>query len=88
MKILKMSLVEDTTRPTRAVFDFEYQDIRFRGWKIICQENIGLWVAAPSYRDYEGDGRLHGSVKFPPEVKTELDTLALDYYERTAKGKS
>ena len=82
MKILNMRLVTDQSKNVKAIFDFQFNNFFFRGWKVIESNTAGIWIAPPRYKDTSSD-RFVATVTLPPEIKDELDALALAAYGHT-----
>ena len=84
MKILKTKMVNDPGKSIRIIFDFEHGGIIFSGWKIIQADNSSPWVAPPRVKDFESE-KFVSTVHLPPNVRDELDALALATYEKVRR---
>lgn len=81
MKIVRMNpLKNDSGGKTTAFFDIQTQDgIIIKGFRIVNGSN-GLFVSAPN--DKGKDGKYYDSVILPKEMKSELEKLALEEYDK------
>ena len=84
MKIIRMNpLKSDGSGKTAAFFDIQTNDgITIKGFRLVNGSN-GLFMSAP---DQKGkDGKYYENVILPKEMKSELEKMALDEYNKTNK---
>lgn len=84
MKIIRMNLLEKKAGgKTSAFFDIQTPDeIIIKGFRLINGAN-GLFVSSP---DEKGkDGKYYESVILPKEMKTSLEKLAVEEFNRMQK---
>ena len=84
MKIVRMNpLKSDGSGKTAAFFDIQTNDgITIKGFRLVNGSN-GLFMSAP---DQKGkDGKYYENVILPKEIKSELEKMALDEYDKTNK---
>ncbi|MDY0082199.1 MAG: septation protein SpoVG family protein [Ignavibacteriaceae bacterium] len=81
MKIYRMNKIQSSgTSKTLAFFDIQLDnEIIIKGFRII-NGSKGLFISAP---DEKGkDGKFHETVILPREMKSDLEKLALDEYNK------
>lgn len=79
MKIVRMNPLDGNGK-VAAFFDIQTPDeIIIKGFRIF-DGSKGLFIAAPS--DKGKDGKYYETVILPKEMKTELEKLALEEYEK------
>ncbi|MDT3697304.1 MAG: septation protein SpoVG family protein [Ignavibacterium sp.] len=81
MKIYRMNKIQSTgTSKTLAFFDIQLDnEIIIKGFRII-NGSKGLFISAP---DEKGkDGKFHETVILPKEMKSDLEKIALDEYNK------
>jgi stage V sporulation protein G len=81
MKIIRMNpLKSDGGGKTAAFFDIQTNDgITIKGFRLVNGSN-GLFMSAP---DQKGkDGKYYENVILPKEMKSELEKMALDEYNK------
>ncbi|GIK61522.1 MAG: hypothetical protein HND39_02390 [Ignavibacteriota bacterium] len=84
MKIIRMNpLKSDGSGKTAAFFDIQTGDgIVIKGFRLINGSN-GLFLSSP---DQKGkDGKYYETVTLPKEMKSELERMALDEFNKTNK---
>ena len=84
MKIIRMNLLgKKVGGKTSAFFDVQTPDeIIIKGFRLINGAN-GLFISSP---DEKGkDGKYYESVILPKEMKTALEKLAVEEYNRIQK---
>ena len=84
MKIVRMNpLKSDAGGKTAAFFDVQTDDgIILKGFRLVNGSN-GLFLSSP---DQKGkDGKYYETVTLPKELKSELEKLALDEYNKNNK---
>ena len=76
-------LKSDGSGKTAAFFDIQTNDgITIKGFRLVNGSN-GLFMSAP---DQKGkDGKYYENVILPKEMKSELEKIALDEYNKTNK---
>lgn len=82
MKIVRMNpLKSDGSGKTAAFFDIQTNDgIVIKGFRLVNGSN-GLFLSSP---DQKGkDGKYYETVTLPKEIKSELEKLAIDEYNKT-----
>jgi stage V sporulation protein G len=84
MKITRMNMLENKAGGKMAAF-FDIQtpdEIIIKGFRLINGAN-GLFISSP---DEKGkDGKYYESVILPKEMKTSLEKLAIEEYNRMQK---
>ncbi|KAB2848078.1 MAG: hypothetical protein F9K42_09325 [Ignavibacterium sp.] len=81
MKIYRMNKIQTTgSSKTLAFFDIQLDnEIIIKGLRII-NGNKGLFISSP---DEKGkDGKFHETVILPKEMKSDLEKIALDEYNK------
>ncbi|HQI41757.1 MAG: hypothetical protein B6D44_15285 [Ignavibacteriales bacterium UTCHB2] len=81
MKIYRMNKIQSsTTSKTLAFFDIQLDnEIIIKGFRII-NGSKGLFISAP---DEKGkDGKFHETVILPKEMKSDLEKIALEEYNK------
>lgn len=84
MKIIRMNpLKSDGSGKTAAFFDMQTDDgITIKGFRLVNGSN-GLFMSAP---DQKGkDGKYYENVILPKEMKSELEKMALEEFNRNNK---
>jgi stage V sporulation protein G len=84
MKIIRMNpLKSDGSGKTAAFFDIQTNDgITIKGFRLVNGSN-GLFMSAP---DQKGkDGKYYETVTLPKEMKSELEKMALEEYNKNNK---
>jgi stage V sporulation protein G len=84
MKIIRMNpLKSDGGGKTAAFFDIQTNDgITIKGFRLVNGSN-GLFMSAP---DQKGkDGKYYENVILPKEMKSELEKMAVDEYNKNNK---
>jgi stage V sporulation protein G len=84
MKIIRMNpLKSDGSGKTAAFFDVQTNDgITIKGFRLVNGSN-GLFVSSP---DQKGkDGKYYETVTLPKEMKSDLEKMAIEEYNKTAK---
>ena len=84
MKIIRMNpLKSDGGGKTAAFFDIQTNDgITIKGFRLVNGSN-GLFMSAP---DQKGkDGKYYENVILPKEMKSELEKMALEEYNKNNK---
>ncbi|MBV6419019.1 MAG: putative septation protein SpoVG [Ignavibacteriaceae bacterium] len=84
MKIIRMNpLKSDGSGKTAAFFDIQTGDgIVIKGFRLINGSN-GLFLSSP---DQKGkDGKYYETVTLPKEMKSELERMALNEFNKTNK---
>jgi stage V sporulation protein G len=84
MKIIRMNpLKSDGSGKTAAFFDIQTNDgITIKGFRLVNGSN-GLFMSAP---DQKGkDGKYYENVILPKEMKSELEKMALEEYNKNNK---
>ena len=84
MKIVRMNpLKSDGSGKTAAFFDIQTNDgITIKGFRLVNGSN-GLFMSAP---DQKGkDGKYYENVILPKEMKSELEKMALEEYNKNNK---
>lgn len=84
MKIVRMNpLKSDGSGKTAAFFDIQTNDgITIKGFRLVNGSN-GLFMSAP---DQKGkDGKYYETVTLPKEMKSELEKMALEEYNKNNK---
>ncbi len=78
-----MNHIENGSGKLAAFFDIQTKDeIVIKGFKVVNGNN-GLFVSAP---DAKGkDGKYYETVILPKEMKTSLEKLAIEEYNKTKK---
>ena len=81
MKIVRINpLKNDSGGKTKAFFDIQTNDgIIIKGFRIVDGSN-GLFVSAPN--DKGKDGKYYDNVILPKEMKSELDKMAIEEYNK------
>ena len=81
MKITRMNTVENKTGgKTAAFFDIQTKDeIIIKGFRLVNGAN-GLFVSSPNEKGK--DGKYYESVILPKEMKTALENLAVEEYNK------
>ena len=81
MKIVRLSKLDDTVGgKTAAFFDFQTGDgITIKNFRIVNGSN-GLFIAPPT--DKGKDGNYYDNVILPKEMRTDLQKLALEEYNK------
>ena len=84
MKIVRMTALENSSSGNlKAFFDFETSDgIVIKGFRLVNGPN-GLFASAPS--DKGKDGKYYDSVILPKEMKSSVEKLALEEYQKQGK---
>lgn len=81
MKIYRMNKIQNSTNSkTLAFFDIQLDNgIIIKGFRII-NGSKGLFISAP---DEKGkDGKFHETVILPREMKSDLEKIALEEYNK------
>lgn len=81
MKIVRMNpLKSDGSGKTAAFFDIQTNDgITIKGFRLVNGSN-GLFMSSP---DQKGkDGKYYETVTLPKEMKSELEKMALEEYNK------
>jgi stage V sporulation protein G len=84
MKIIRMNpLKSDGSGKTAAFFDIQTNDgITIKGFRLVNGSN-GLFMSAP---DQKGkDGKYYENIIVPKEMKSELEKMALEEYNKNNK---
>ena len=84
MKIIRMNpLKSDGSGKTAAFLDIQTKDgIVIKGFRLINGSN-GLFLSSP---DQKGkDGKYYETVTLPKEMKSELEKMAIDEFNKTNK---
>lgn len=82
MKITRMNLLKGDGKMV-AFFDFQTDDeITIRGFKLVNGTN-GLFIGAPATKG--NDDKYYDNVVLPKELKENLQTLAIEEYNRLKK---
>jgi len=84
MKIIRMNpLKSDASGKTAAFFDIQTKDgIIIKGFRLINGSN-GLFLSSP---DQKGkDGKYYETVTLPKEMKSELEKIAIEEYNKAQK---
>ena len=84
MKIVRMVPLEsNSSGKTAAFFDMQTNDeIIIKGFRLVNSVN-GLFISSP---DEKGkDGKYYESVILPKEMKSSLEKMALEEYNKTRK---
>ena len=84
MKIVRMNpLRSDAGGKTAAFFDVQTEDgITLKGFRLVNGSN-GLFLSSP---DQKGkDGKYYETVILPKEMKSELEKMALEEYNKNSK---
>ena len=81
MKIVRINpLKNDSSGKTKAFFDIQTNDgIIIKGFRIVDGSN-GLFVSSPN--DKGKDGKYYDNVILPKEMKSELDKMAIEEYNK------
>ena len=81
MKIVRINpLKNDSGGKTKAFFDIQTNDgIIIKGFRIVDGSN-GLFVSSPN--DKGKDGKYYDNVILPKEMKSELDKMAIEEYNK------
>ena len=84
MKIVRMNQLDSNAGKIAAFFDVQTPDeITIKGFRLINGTN-GLFISSP---DQKGkDGKYYESVILPKPMKTELEKLAIDEYNKTQQS--
>ncbi len=81
MKIVRMNHLNSNSGKTAAFFDIQTNDgITIKGFKVVNGSN-GLFVSSPNEKGK--DGKYYETVILPKEMKSELEKMALDEYDKT-----
>jgi stage V sporulation protein G len=84
MKIVRMNpLKSDGSGKTAAFFDIQTNDgITIKGFRLVNGSN-GLFMSSP---DQKGkDGKYYETVTLPKELKSELEKMALEEYNKNSR---
>jgi stage V sporulation protein G len=84
MKIIRMNpLKSDGSGKTAAFFDVQTNEgITIKGFRLVNGSN-GLFLSSP---DQKGkDGKYYETVTLPKEMKSDLEKMAIEEYNKTAK---
>jgi len=84
MKIIRMNpLGNETGGKTAAFLDIQTDDgITIKGFRLVNGSN-GLFLSSP---DQKGkDGKYYETVTLPKEMKSELEKMAIDEFNKTNK---
>jgi stage V sporulation protein G len=84
MKIIRMNpLGNETSGKTAAFFDVQTDDgIILKGFRLVNGSN-GIFMSSP---DQKGkDGKYYETVTLPKEMKSELEKVALEEFNKTSK---
>lgn len=84
MKIIRMNLLKsDGSGKTAAFFDVQTGDgIILKGFRLVNGSN-GLFLSSP---DQKGkDGKYYETVILPKEMKSDLEKMALEEFNKTNK---
>ena len=84
MKIVRMNpLKSDGSGKTAAFFDIQTNDgITIKGFRLVNGSN-GLFMSSP---DQKGkDGKCYETVTLPKELKSELEKMALEEYNKNSR---
>lgn len=84
MKIIRMNpMKSDSTGKTAAFFDIQTDDgIILKGFRLVNGSN-GLFLSTP---DQKGkDGKYYETVTLPKEMKSELEKLAIEEFNKIPK---
>ena len=86
MEIVRMNILKSNTASqgkTAAFFDIQTQDgIIIKGFRIVNGAN-GLFISSP---DEKGkDGKYYETAILPKEMKSTLEKLAIEEYNKTQK---
>lgn len=84
MKIIRMNpLGNETSGKTAAFLDIQTDDgITIKGFRLVNGSN-GLFLSSP---DQKGkDGKYYETVTLPKEMKSELEKMAIDEFNKTNK---
>ena len=84
MKIIRMNpLKSDSGGKTAAFFDVQTNDgIILKGFRLVNGSN-GLFMSSP---DQKGkDGKYYETVIIPKEMKSELEKIAIEEFNKTNK---
>ena len=84
MKITRMNTLDnDTGGKTAAFFDIQTPDeIVVKGFRLVNGAN-GLFISPPN--DKGKDGKYYESVILPKEMKSKLEKMAIEEYNRVSK---
>jgi len=84
MKIVRMNpLKSDSGGKTAAFFDIQTNDeITIKGFRLVNGSN-GLFMSSP---DQKGkDGKYYETVTLPKEMRSELEKMALEEYNKNSQ---
>ena len=84
MKIVRMNLLKsEGSGKTAAFFDIQTNDgIILKGFRLVNGSN-GLFLSSP---DQKGkDGKYYETVTLPKEMKSELEKMAIEEYNKNNK---
>ncbi len=84
MKIIRMNpLKSEGGGKTAAFFDIQTKDgITIKGFRLVNGSN-GLFMSSP---DQKGkDGKYYETVTLPKEMKSELEKMAIEEYNKSSK---
>ena len=84
MKIIRINpMKSDSTGKTAAFFDIQTDDgITLKGFRLVNGSN-GLFLSTP---DQKGkDGKYYETVILPKDMKTELEKIAIDEFNKIPK---
>ena len=80
MKIARMNKLDGNNSKMVAFFDIETDDeILIKGFKLINGTN-GLFISSPD--DKGKDGKYYESVSLPKEMKSTVQKMAIDEYNK------
>ena len=84
MKIVRMNQLENKSGKIAAFFDIQTKDeIVIKGFRLVSGAK-GLFVSSP---DEKGkDGKYYETVVLPKELKTSLEKLAIEEFNKAQKG--
>lgn len=84
MKIIRMNpLKSEGSGKTAAFIDIETNDgIIIKGFRLVNGSN-GLFLSSPDQKSK--DGKYYETVTLPKEMKTELEKMAIEEYNKSAK---
>ncbi len=85
MKIVRMNTLENNSGKTAAFFDIQTkEEIVIKGFRLV-NGSKGLFISAP---DEKGkDGKYYETVILPKEMKSSLEKLAIEEYNKLQKAK-
>lgn len=84
MKIVRMNQLESKSSKTAAFFDIQTKDeIVIKGFRLVNGAK-GMFISSP---DEKGkDGKYYETVVLPKDLKTSIEKLAIEEYNKMQKG--